>query len=228
MPRSPPALRRLARADFALLARWLGQPHVARWWNHETSAKALERDFGACIDGDDPAEVFIASIAGTHDDIQNERPVEVSNAPLNEPADPTGPTDQRAPGTSQERPHQKPRGTWPIGLIQRYTFADNPGYIDELAPLLAVPGEALSMDYFIGEPAALRRGLGSAMLQAALHSTWRDYPAAPAVIVPVSAANTASWRLLERVGFRCVACGPLTPDNPVDDPLHHVYQIDRP
>ncbi|HSW03661.1 GNAT family N-acetyltransferase [Aquabacterium sp.] len=116
----------------------------------------------------------------------------------------------------------------PFGLVQRYTFADNPGYIDELAPLLAVPGAALSMDYFVGEPAALRRGLGTAMLQAALRSTWRDHASAPAVIVPVGAANTASWRLLERVGFHRVAEGPLTPDNPIDGPAHFVYRIERP
>jgi aminoglycoside 6'-N-acetyltransferase len=37
---------------------------VARWWNHETSPAALERDFGPSIDGRDPAEMFIASANG--------------------------------------------------------------------------------------------------------------------------------------------------------------------
>jgi aminoglycoside 6'-N-acetyltransferase len=44
----------------------------------------------------------------------------------------------------------------------------------------------------------------------------------------VVAANTASWRALEKAGFRRVASGDLPPDNPVDDPLHHVLRIDRP
>ena len=30
-------LRRFTCADFALMQRWLAQPHVLRWWAHETS-----------------------------------------------------------------------------------------------------------------------------------------------------------------------------------------------
>jgi len=54
------AFRPLARADFPLLKTWLEEPVVARWWNHETSDAALDRDFGPSIDGDDPAEFFLA------------------------------------------------------------------------------------------------------------------------------------------------------------------------
>lgn len=207
-------LRPLARADFALLARWLRQPHVARWWDHETSPEAIARDFGPSIDGDDRAEIFIASIA----DSQDERPGDPW---------PAGLTLGGLVGSVPDRPVGLVPGS-PVGLVQRYTFADNPDYLTELAPLLAVPGAALSMDYFIGETAALQRGLGSRMLQTALQSTWPAYPRAPAVIVPVVVANTASWKLLERVGFQRVASGPLTPDNPVDDPAHFVYRIARP
>jgi aminoglycoside 6'-N-acetyltransferase len=178
---SEPSFRRLARADFPLLARWLRTPHVARWWNHETTPDALERDFGPTIDGDDPADIFIASV-----------------------------------------------GARPVGLIQRYTFADNPGYLAEVASLVDVPAHAWSMDYFVGEAALLRAGLGSAMLAALVRATWRDDASASAVIVPVVAANVASWRALERAGFRRVAEGPLTPDNPIDDALHVAYRVDRP
>ena len=172
---------RLARADFALLARWLETPHVARRWNHETSPAALERDYGPTIDGDDSAEVFIVALHGQ-----------------------------------------------PIGLIQRYTFADNPAYRDEVASLVCVPDGALSMDYFVGEAARLRRGLAGAMVEALLRSTWVDHPRCDAVIVPVVAANEASLGLLARCGLREIARGPLTPDNPVDDSLHVVWRIDRP
>jgi aminoglycoside 6'-N-acetyltransferase len=37
---------------------------VARWWNHDTSREAIEREFGACVDGGDPAEMLIASCDG--------------------------------------------------------------------------------------------------------------------------------------------------------------------
>ena len=125
-------LRRLARADFALLSAWLARAHVARWWNHDVSPQAVEADFGAVVDGDDPADIFIASVLGR-----------------------------------------------PFGLVQRYTFTDNPGYMAELSPLLAVPGAALGMDYFVGEPDALKCGRGTAMIQAAVRSTWSDYRSAP-------------------------------------------------
>jgi aminoglycoside 6'-N-acetyltransferase len=175
------SFRRLAREDFAQLATWLETPHVARWWNHESSTAALERDFGPTIDGMDLADIFVVSL--------------------------------------RERP---------IGLIQRYTFADNPHYADEVATLSPVPAAACSIDYFVGEPDLLRTGVGTAMLRALLRMTWDDEPAAPAVIVPVSASNVASWRVLERSGFRRVAEGPLRPDNPIDDDAHFVYRIDRP
>jgi aminoglycoside 6'-N-acetyltransferase len=42
------------------------------------------------------------------------------------------------------------------------------------------------------------------------------------------AGNVASWRALEKAGLERVAEGDLTPDNPVDPPLHYVYRADRP
>jgi aminoglycoside 6'-N-acetyltransferase len=59
-PLEPITFRPLTRDDFPLLARWLAEPLVARWWNHETSPEALERDFGATVDGAEAAEVFVA------------------------------------------------------------------------------------------------------------------------------------------------------------------------
>ena len=95
-------------------------------------------------------------------------------------------------------------------------------------PILHAPGAALSIDYFVGAPELLRQGLGAAMIRAFVAEIWRDYPQAPAVIVPVNAANPASWRVLERAGFSKAAEGPLTPDNPIDDIHHYVYMIKRP
>ena len=48
--------QRLTRDDFELLGRWLAEPHVARWWNHDSSPDAIERDFGAAVDGLEPAQ----------------------------------------------------------------------------------------------------------------------------------------------------------------------------
>ncbi|GII93957.1 GNAT family N-acetyltransferase [Sinosporangium siamense] len=56
--------RRLTEQDFPLLRTWLEQPHVARWWNHETSAEAIERDFGPAARGEEPSEDLLISLGG--------------------------------------------------------------------------------------------------------------------------------------------------------------------
>ena len=58
-------LRALDRADFPLLARWLAEPLVARWWNHDTAAEAVEREFGPALDGAEPTELLVASADAT-------------------------------------------------------------------------------------------------------------------------------------------------------------------
>jgi len=66
---SPPgdpeiAFRRLAREDLPTLGAWLAQPHVARWWHHETTPDALERDFGASVRGEEPGEDLVVLVDG--------------------------------------------------------------------------------------------------------------------------------------------------------------------
>ena len=173
--------RLLEAADFPRLGGWLAQEHVARWWNHETSPEAVERDFGPAVRGEEPSEVFVAVLDGR-----------------------------------------------PLGLMQRYRLADYPEYVTELAPVVEVPPGAWSIDYLIGHRDRVGRGLGPMMIRSILAATWREHPDATAVLVPVVAANRASWLALEKAGLTRVGSGDLKPDNPVDDPLHHVYRIDRP
>jgi aminoglycoside 6'-N-acetyltransferase len=174
-------LRRLSRGDFPLLARWLAEPHVARWWAHDSAPEALEADFGPDVDGLEASEVYIASLAG--------------------------------------------KG--PIGLIQRFRMADYPDTRGEIAAIVPIPDDAISIDYFIGEPQHLRRGLGGAMIRHCVHAWWRDWPDAGPVIVAVHADNHASWRALQSAGFERIGSGLMTPDNPVDDRRHLVYRLDR-
>ncbi|WP_113704652.1 GNAT family N-acetyltransferase [Nonomuraea lactucae] len=173
--------RRLTGQDFPMLSQWLEQPHVARWWHHETTAEAVERDFGPAASGEEPSEDLLVLLDGR-----------------------------------------------PFGLVQRSRFADYPDYRDELAAVTEVPDGAVTIDYLIGDPAQVGRGLGTRMIQAVVRATWTDHPAATAIVVPVHAANRASWRILEKAGLRRVAEGELEPDNPADDPAHYVYRIDRP
>lgn len=57
---------------------------------------------------------------------------------------------------------------------------------------------------------------------------WKAVPTAAAVLVAVVAANTASWRELEKAGLQRITEGAMSPDNPVDYPLHYIYRGDRP
>jgi aminoglycoside 6'-N-acetyltransferase len=171
----------LARTDFPLLARWLHEPHVARWWADDASPAGLEADYGGCMDGTEPAEVFIAL-----------------------------------------------RDEAPAGLAQRLAWADYPEYLAEVRPLLAMPPAAWSIDYLIGSPRDIGRGLGTAMLRAFTAQLWADQPGATAIVVPVHEENIASWRALEKCGYLRVASGMLRPDNPRDSWRHVVYRRDRP
>ena len=173
--------RRVERADFPLLARWLATEPVRRWWCHEWSPEAVERDFGPSVDGLEPNEDWLALVDGE-----------------------------------------------PVGLVQRSRVADYEENLRDFASLVEVPAGAATLDYLVGDPQRLGRGLGTSMIAAMVERTWRDLPDAPCVLVAVVAANTASWRALEKAGFRVVASGDLPPDNPVDDPLHHVLRLDRP
>jgi aminoglycoside 6'-N-acetyltransferase len=173
--------RPLVRDDLPLLGRWLAEPGVARWWNHETSPEAVERDFGPSVRGEEPGEDLVLLLAGR-----------------------------------------------PVGLVQRSRICDYAEDLVELSAVVDVPDDAYSLDYLLGEPALRGRGLGSRFLAWAVERTWQDHPDAGCILVPVVAANEASWRALEKAGLRRVATGELTPENPVDDPLHHVYRADRP
>jgi aminoglycoside 6'-N-acetyltransferase len=174
------AFRPLQRADFPLLGRWLAEPLVARWWHHDTTPAALERDFGPTVDGREATEAFLALACDR-----------------------------------------------PFGYIQCYPIAAYPEYARELATVREVPPGALSIDYFIAEPELRGRGLGAAMIAEFVAGAWSRHPQAADVIVPVAAGNTASWRALERAGFRRIAAGELEPDNPRDPADHFVYRLRR-
>jgi aminoglycoside 6'-N-acetyltransferase len=171
----------LTAADLPLLTEWLREPLVARWWNHDTTAEAVQRDFDPSVRGEEPGEDLIVFVDGE-----------------------------------------------PIGLLQRSTIREYPEDFTEFAAIVDVPDGAVELDYLIGDATRRGRGLGASMIAAAVENTWSAYPAAAAVLVAVVAANTASWRALEKAGLKRIAQGAMSPDNPADDPLHFIYRVDRP
>ncbi len=116
----------------------------------------------------------------------------------------------------------------PVGLLQRSRIRDYPEDLAGFGAVTEVPPGAVELDYLIGEPTLWGRGIGSRLIAAIVQDTWTAYPDASAVMVAVVAANIASWRAVERAGLTRVADGDMTPDNPVDDPRHYIYRIDRP
>lgn len=56
--------RRVTRADYPLLAAWLAQPEVYRWWQHESTPDAVEHLFGPTIDGEEPNEDWLGLLDG--------------------------------------------------------------------------------------------------------------------------------------------------------------------
>jgi aminoglycoside 6'-N-acetyltransferase len=173
--------RHVTEDDFGLLGRWLAEPHVARWWHHETSPEAVARDFGPSLRREEPNEDLLAYLDGA-----------------------------------------------PLGLVQRSFLHDYPEYLDDLAPLTAVPPRAMTLDYLIGDLSNVGRGLGPAMIRSALDEIWSGFADAECVIVAVHADNVPSWRALEKAGLARVAAGEIEPDNPIDDRRHYVYRVDRP
>ncbi|WET81698.1 GNAT family N-acetyltransferase [Amycolatopsis sp. QT-25] len=119
-------------------------------------------------------------------------------------------------------------GGTPVGLVQRAFWHDYPEYVEELAPSMPVPEGAVTIDYLIGPPELTGSGLGSRVIAQIAADTWRDLPAAKLILVPVHARNVASWRALEKAGFRRVGVADLKPDNPAETREHVVYRLDRP
>lgn len=56
--------RPLTRGDLPQVCVWLAEPLVAHWWADDPSPAAVEAEYGPAIDGTDPTEVFVVTVAG--------------------------------------------------------------------------------------------------------------------------------------------------------------------
>jgi aminoglycoside 6'-N-acetyltransferase len=83
-----------------------------------------------------------------------------------------------------------------------------------------VPPDLRAIDIWIGDAADRGRGLGSAIMRAALARCFAD-PRVPAVLIDPLASNTRARRFYERLGFRAI--GPRRFGN--DECI--VYRFDR-
>jgi aminoglycoside 6'-N-acetyltransferase len=116
----------------------------------------------------------------------------------------------------------------PGALVQRSRISDYAEDFESLGAIVEVPAECVTIDYFVADSSKTGQGIGTAIIRAIVADTWITYPVAPSIIVGVVASNIASWRALEKAGFRRVGEGDMEPDNPSDPPLHVISRIDRP
>jgi len=83
-----------------------------------------------------------------------------------------------------------------VGWCQWYAWSDYP---DESLALGAREGE-IGLDYAVGDPLFVGRGLGTRLVEALIDLTQRIHPGAPYLVEP-AAGNVASRRVLEKNGF---------------------------
>jgi aminoglycoside 6'-N-acetyltransferase len=115
----------------------------------------------------------------------------------------------------------------PIGFIQRYRTADDPDFARAIAPSGLRFESAGGIDYAIGEPALVGRGIGSRMVTTFSASTFEHYPDIDAIVVTPQARNHASCRALEKAGYGLAWTGLLDSDHPSDAGPATLYVLQR-
>jgi aminoglycoside 6'-N-acetyltransferase len=112
------------------------------------------------------------------------------------------------------------RNGMPIGWCQWYRWADYP---DEAIAMTAFDHE-VGIDYAIGDPSSVNRGVGTELIAALITEVRRANPGCGLLVAP-DAANAASRRVLEKNGFELVAVRPVETE-PSDRPMA-IYRLQR-
>lgn len=108
----------------------------------------------------------------------------------------------------------------PIGWCQWYRGAVDP---DWAADVGAGPGD-VGLDYAIGDPASVGRGLGTALVGTLVRRVRATSPHVAFVSDPDTAQHGVADRVLEKNGFRLVGVRALTSE-PTDDPMA-IYRLE--
>lgn len=165
------SLRPLREGELALVARWLGEPHVARWYLAGSSLERELADVRASVAGHQAVHVLLV----LDDDV-------------------------------------------PVGWCQWYLCEDDPEWAAEVG---AAPGD-VGVDYAIGEPAAVGRGVGTGLVAALVRLVRAEWPGCGVVADP-EANNTTSRRVLEKNRFELVAVKALSSE-PTGAPMA-IYRL---
>jgi aminoglycoside 6'-N-acetyltransferase len=139
----------MSEADLPLVAAWMEEPHISRWYLSGSTVEQELDDLRACLAGNEPTHVQVVAVNGRD-----------------------------------------------VGWSQWYRCADYPDHAAEVA---ARPSDA-GIDYAVGDPTALGRGVGTALVAALVADIRGRHPHA-GVIADPEACNAASRRVLEKNGF---------------------------
>lgn len=113
-------------------------------------------------------------------------------------------------------------GRTSVGMIQRYMNRDDPGWDAQIG----ITGAA-GIDYYIGDPDFIGRGIGSAMITAFVRTVFAAYPQATCITAGVLRDNRPSWRALEKAGFRRAREFELQSKDPWDRGPGFLYVLTR-
>ncbi len=112
----------------------------------------------------------------------------------------------------------------PAGFIQMTPLAADPDYLVTAGPVTEGGHDAVTIDYAIGVPDLVGQGIGSRMLWAYLRDViLQRRPSTRFVVAAPAAANVASWRACEKIGFQRIV--EFYPDD--DSPRQSLYVLDR-
>jgi aminoglycoside 6'-N-acetyltransferase len=114
----------------------------------------------------------------------------------------------------------------PIGYVQRYLIDDHRDWRETIWDALGETG-GIGIDYVIGEPDFVGKGIGRRLISQFVHASWERYPSTDRVVVALQQDNIGSWKALESVGFRRVWSGELLSSDPSDRGSSFIYVLDR-
>jgi aminoglycoside 6'-N-acetyltransferase len=117
-------------------------------------------------------------------------------------------------------------GGRPIGYVQRYLIDEHPDWHETIRGALGRSG-GIGIDYLIGEPDLVGRGVGRRLISQFVRASWNRYPTAERIVVALQQENIACWKALEASGFRRAWEGDLVSSDPSDQGPSFIYIADR-
>jgi aminoglycoside 6'-N-acetyltransferase len=114
----------------------------------------------------------------------------------------------------------------PIGYLQRCLIDDDPESQRAIRSSLGDSG-GVGIDYLIGEPDLVGRGIGRVMISRFVDSCFLHYPSEDRIVVGLQQDNVASWKALQAAGFRRAWAGDLESSDPSDQGPSYIYVLER-